>query len=149
MHVSNFGLVHVALHVAPASWISAGHKDDRKGISETRVSRKSRRVLVAVALCLQIIAIRPMYASESLTQVFFSGSRDCFSFSRHWLLSSMTMPVGPLGVWQSGCGSARCPWLRVRPGRNSAVPSGSLIGYVSGKPRRMPAAVKSLVRTWS
>jgi len=44
-------------------------KDDRKGISETQVGRKTSGILVAVTPCLQIVAIKPMYAAESLTQV--------------------------------------------------------------------------------
>ena len=45
------------------------NKDDRKGVSESTCCRKSSGLLVAVTPCLQIAAVRPMYASESLTPV--------------------------------------------------------------------------------
>ena len=45
------------------------NKDLRKGTSEMSAGRKSSGILAAVTPCLQILAIRPMYASESLTQV--------------------------------------------------------------------------------
>ena len=45
------------------------NKDSRKGVAETFASRKSSGVLAAVMPCLQIAAVRPMYSSESVTQV--------------------------------------------------------------------------------
>lgn len=45
------------------------NKDDRKEVTETLCSRKSQGILAAVSPCLQILAARPMFASESLTQV--------------------------------------------------------------------------------
>jgi hypothetical protein len=46
------------------------NKDAKKDVAETTVcGRKSSGILVAVTPCLQIVAIRPMYTSESLTQV--------------------------------------------------------------------------------
>ena len=45
------------------------NKDPRKGGCETTCGRKSNGILAAVTPCLQIAAIRPMYATESLTQV--------------------------------------------------------------------------------
>ncbi len=45
------------------------NKDDRKGVGEIEVARKSSGILVAVTPCLQIVSIKPMYAAESLTQV--------------------------------------------------------------------------------
>lgn len=48
---------------------STCNKDTRKGVAETFASRKSSGVLAAVMPCLQIAAVRPMYSSESVTQV--------------------------------------------------------------------------------
>jgi hypothetical protein len=45
------------------------NKDERKIRDETSVSRKTSGILVAVTPCLQIVAIRPMFAAESLCQV--------------------------------------------------------------------------------
>ena len=45
------------------------NKDLRKGTSEMSAGRKSSGILAAVTPCVQILAIRPMYASESSTQV--------------------------------------------------------------------------------
>ena len=47
------------------------NKDDRKGALETACGRKTAGVLAAVSPCLQIMAIRPMFASESMTQIDF------------------------------------------------------------------------------
>jgi hypothetical protein len=45
------------------------NRDTRKGSCETACGRKSNGILAAVTPCLQIAAVRPMYAAESLTQV--------------------------------------------------------------------------------
>ena len=45
------------------------NKDSRKGVSETVCGRNTHGILAAVTPCLQIVAIRSMHASESLTQV--------------------------------------------------------------------------------
>ena len=46
------------------------NRDSRKDVSETSFhGRKSGGILVAVTPCLQIVYLRPMYGSESLTQV--------------------------------------------------------------------------------
>ena len=54
---------------AHADEFSTCNKDSRKGVPETFASRKSSGILAAVTPCLQIAAVRPMYASESITQV--------------------------------------------------------------------------------
>ena len=48
---------------------STCNKDERKGVPETFCGRKTAGILAAVAPCLQISAIRPMFATESPTQV--------------------------------------------------------------------------------
>jgi hypothetical protein len=45
------------------------NKDDRKAVDETVCGRKSAGILVAVTPCLQIAAVTPLFASESITQV--------------------------------------------------------------------------------
>ena len=52
-----------------ADEFSTCNKDSRKGVPETFASRKSSGLLAAVTPCLQIAGVRPMYASESITQV--------------------------------------------------------------------------------
>jgi hypothetical protein len=44
-------------------------KDPRRGTVESYASRKSGGLLVAVYPCMHIVGVRPMYSSESLTQV--------------------------------------------------------------------------------
>jgi hypothetical protein len=44
-------------------------KDPTRAVGESFVSRKSGGLLVAVYPCLHIVGIKPMYSSESLTQV--------------------------------------------------------------------------------
>jgi hypothetical protein len=44
-------------------------KDPLRGTLESYVSRKSGGLLVGVSPCLQVVGVRPMYSSESLTQV--------------------------------------------------------------------------------
>lgn len=80
-----------------------GHKDDRKGISETRVTRKSNGILAAVSPCLYILAIRPIYASEFVTQVFFLVQ---YLFN---LFSTLAFVV-----YDNACGAARNARKRVR-----------------------------------
>lgn len=45
------------------------NRDERKGVSEVSCGRKSSGILAAVTPCLQIAALRPMYSSESFTQI--------------------------------------------------------------------------------
>ena len=45
------------------------NKDERKGVQETFCGRKTAGILAAVTPCLQIAAIKPMFATESPTQV--------------------------------------------------------------------------------
>ena len=82
-----------------------GHKDDRKGISETRVARKSNGILVAVSPCLQIMAIRPMYASESVTQVVLLVQHLLTLFTALAFI-----------IYDNACGAARTVRKRVRDG---------------------------------
>ena len=82
-----------------------GHKDDRRGISETRVARKSNGILVAVSPCLQIMAIRPMYASESVTQVVLLVQHLLTLFTALAFI-----------IYDNACGAARTVRKRVRDG---------------------------------
>ena len=63
---------------------------------ETLVARKSSGILVAVTPCLQIVAARPMYSSESLVQVFL-------------LVWDLLMLFGNLAyvIYDNACGAAR------------------------------------------
>lgn len=63
---------------------------------ETVVARKSNGILVAVTPCLQIVAARPMYSSESLVQIFL-------------LVWDLLMLVGNLAyvIYDNACGAAR------------------------------------------
>ena len=79
-------------------------KDLRKGVSETFCGRKSSGCLIAVMPCLQIGSIRPMFASESLTEVMlflwflleiFPGLQHVvydFVFSQLQVFISATVP---------------------------------------------------------
>ena len=44
-------------------------KDPQRAVEESSVGRKSGGLLIAVYPCLHIVGVRPMYSSESLTQV--------------------------------------------------------------------------------
>lgn len=81
----------------------AGHKDDRKGIPETAITRKSNGILVAVSPCLQILAIRPTYASESVTQVLF--------LAQHLLALFSTLAYI---IYDNACGAARTVARKLR-----------------------------------
>eukprot|EP00959_Pyramimonas_sp_CCMP1952_P448253 9386262-Pyramimonas_sp.AAC.1 len=56
------------------------NKDDRKDVDELLVGRKSAGIFVAVTPCLQIAAIAPMWASESISQLllFLLATRELF-----------------------------------------------------------------------
>jgi hypothetical protein len=45
------------------------NKDVRKGVDEIIAGRKTAGILVGVAPCLQIVAVTPMYAAESISQL--------------------------------------------------------------------------------
>lgn len=65
-------LLRVSTRRAEAIPSESCNKDPRKDVAETMVrGRKSGGILVAVTPCLQVVAISPMYASESLTQILF------------------------------------------------------------------------------
>ncbi|CAK0887840.1 unnamed protein product, partial [Prorocentrum cordatum] len=55
-------------------------EDDRKDVDELLVGRKSAGIFVAVTPCLQIAAIAPMWASESISQLllFLLATRELF-----------------------------------------------------------------------
>lgn len=57
------------------------NKDTRKSVDETVSGRKSAGILAAVTPCLQIAAIGPMFASESISQllIFICALRSLFS----------------------------------------------------------------------
>ena len=104
-----------ARHVSPCHSIlfrllATGNQDDRKGVQETIVSRKSHGILVAVSPCLHIISIRPMFASESLVQVFMMVHK----------LVSMLPDLSHV-IYDNACGAARS--LRKRASQATAVPS--------------------------
>ena len=62
-------LPKVASHMADEEKTTSCSKDPTRGVSETYVARKSSGILLATTPCLQIVGVKPMYSSESLTQV--------------------------------------------------------------------------------
>ena len=83
------------------------NKDVRKGVDEIIAGRKTAGTLVGVAPCLQTVAVTPMYAAESISQLwlFLLTPRHLHRRQREnspafpdnaalrWLLSLQRLPV--------------------------------------------------------